>query len=84
MNENRDQLMKRVHTASFAVDDVKLFLDTHPDNKMALEYFDKYSMMRKQAVKEYEDQIGPLTVDGVKPSSDVWTWTQQAWPWEED
>lgn len=82
MMNNQDQLMKRVNTTSFAVNDAALFLDTHPDNRTALEYFDKYNMMRNQAVKDYEDQIGPLTIDGVKPSSEVWTWTQQPWPWE--
>lgn len=37
MNDNkpcRQELMNRINAASFAVDDVKLFLDTHPATRM--------------------------------------------------
>ena len=35
----RRELLEWINTVSFAVDDVKLFLDTHPCNAEALEYF---------------------------------------------
>ena len=56
MNDNkpcRQELMNRINAASFAVDDVKLFLDTHPCDKDAMEYFEKYQEMRKCALREY-------------------------------
>lgn len=43
MTENRlsrRELMEWINVVSFAVDDVKLFLDTHPCDAEALEYFD--------------------------------------------
>lgn len=36
---NRRELFEYINQISFAVDDVKLFLDTHPGNQKALEYF---------------------------------------------
>ena len=39
---NRRELFENINQISFAVDDVKLFLDTHPGNQKALEYFQKY------------------------------------------
>ena len=42
--------MNRVNAASFAVDDVKLFLDTHPCDKEAMEYFEKYQEMRENVL----------------------------------
>ena len=45
MNENRPckkELLEWINIVSFAVDDVKLFLDTHPCDKDAMEYFEKY------------------------------------------
>ena len=39
---NRRELFEYINQISFAVDDVKLFLDTHPGNQKALEYFQKY------------------------------------------
>ena len=43
MNKNckysREQLMNTINQVSFAVDDIKLYLDTHPDDEKALEFF---------------------------------------------
>ena len=36
---NRRELFEYINQISFAVDDVKLFLDTHPENQKALDYF---------------------------------------------
>ena len=38
---NRRELFEYINQISFAVDDVKLFLDTHPGNQKALEYFQR-------------------------------------------
>ena len=45
MNENRPckkELLEWINIVSFAVDDVKLFLDTHPNCTEALEFFDEF------------------------------------------
>ena len=45
MNENRPckkELLEWINIVSFAVDDVKLFLDTHPNCPEALEFFDEF------------------------------------------
>ena len=39
MNMNRDQLMDMINQASFAMDDVLLYLDTHPCDQAALNYY---------------------------------------------
>ena len=70
--------------SSFAVDDVKLFLDTHPNCPEALEFFDEFKKQRVQALKEYAKYYGPLTVDTAVPScSDRWNWINEPWPWQE-
>ena len=38
----RKDLLDWINVVSFAVDDVKLFLDTHPCNKEAMEFFDEF------------------------------------------
>ena len=47
---NRRELFEYINQVSFAVDDVKLFLDTHPENQKALEYFQKYKEKRIEAL----------------------------------
>lgn len=59
----RKDLLQWINVVSFAVDDVKLFLDTHPCDQNALAYFQEYSRMRNEALKEYAKYYGPLTID---------------------
>lgn len=87
MNENkpcRKELMNWINVVSFAVDEVKLFLDTHPCNQEALAFFDKYEKERRHALKEYAKYYGPLTLDTADLcESDRWNWINEPWPWQE-
>lgn len=78
---NEKTLMKRLNEASFAMDDVLLYLDTHPNDRNAMNYYHQVSAMRREAMNAYESQYGPLMVDAVK-SMDEWTWLTDRWPWE--
>lgn len=80
---NRRELFEYINQISFAVDDVKLFLDTHPENQKALDYFQKYKEKRIEALKEYAEVYGPLTVDTVSENSDCWSLINEPWPWQE-
>ena len=59
----RKDLLMQIGHASFAVDDVKLYLDTHPRDQEALDFFYEYNKKRNQLLKEYAKYYGPLTVD---------------------
>lgn len=78
---NQKQLMQWINMVSFAIDDIILYLDTHPDDEEALNYFNHYKELRKQALRAYADQYGPLTLDTAK-ASNHWCWATQPWPWE--
>ena len=79
---SREQLMDTINEVSFAVDDIKLYLDTHPDDKKALEFFKEKVMIRNEALKEYAAQYGPLTIDTAEDTcSRQWDWVMQPWPW---
>ena len=56
IDRNCSALLRKVYEASFAVDDVILYLDTHPDDQDALNYYQYVSELRKQAMDDYEDQ----------------------------
>ena len=60
---NRKELLDHINQVSFAVDEAKLYLDTHPCDPEALAYFKEYSQKRNKALKEYARIYGPLTVD---------------------
>lgn len=80
----RQELLERINEASFAVDEAKLFLDTHPCDEKAMDYFEKYSQIRNASLKEYAKYYGPLTVDSaVYSCKEHWDWINKPWPWQE-
>ncbi len=81
MNYNKNQLMKIIYESGLAAYDTVLFLDTHPCNSEALSYYAYMSQLNQNAVREYEEQYGPLTTDWAN-SGDAWTWVCTPWPWE--
>ena len=84
MKPCRKDLMRALNEASFAVDDVKLFLDTHPNDEEAMKYFCEYSEKRNALMKEYSKYYTPLTVDQADMScTDRWNWIHEPWPWQE-
>ena len=78
---NQKQLMQYINEVSFGIDELALFLDTHPMDQKALDYYEHLRVLRKKAVDAYTKHFGPLTYrDG--ETSDYWTWVQTPWPWE--
>ena len=45
--KNRQELFSWINKVSFMAYDMALYLDTHPDDQKALEFFQKYSQMRR-------------------------------------
>lgn len=80
-NSSCDALLKRVYEVSFAMDDVVLYLDTHPEDREALNFYHYVSNLRRQAVEAYEAQCGPLMFDQVQDEN-YWSWVNDPWPWE--
>jgi len=72
--------MRRVQTLDFALIETGLFLDSHPDDQAAMEYYHRLRDARTQAVSAYEEAFGPLTQMGVE--GDRWSWVDSPWPWE--
>ena len=79
-----DELLQWINAVSFAVNDVTLFLDTHPDDAEALEYFEEFRTQRTRALQEYSRNYGPLTIDTATATPcERWQWSTQSWPWQE-
>lgn len=74
-------MMQAVREAAFALIDINLYLDSHPDDEKAIVYFNKYQQINKEVRREYEERFGPLTASGVD-TCDGWTWVRDPWPWE--
>ncbi len=80
MNE-RNKLLKRLQVCDFVLTEMGLFLDTHPNHRAALEYFNKYLQMKKEVELEYTKNYGPIQFTD-NNNADTWNWIENPWPWE--
>lgn len=79
MNDRKKALM-RVQTYGFAIDEAVLFLDTHPNDAQAMQYYRETLMHYNEAVSDYISKYGPL--DFTQVSGNKWTWATDQLPWE--
>lgn len=76
-----NQEMTKITELSFALDELRLFLDTHPDCREALTAYAELRDQRAAAVAEYELKYGPLSSYGGGNRND-WDWGKGPWPWQ--
>lgn len=81
MAKNHEQSLRELQEVGFAVHELVLYLDTHPDCRKALSLYQKYRKKYAELLAQYEAMHGPMTAGGVN-SNDRWTWTGSAWPWQ--
>ena len=79
MND-KNRLLTELSAASFAVIEAGLYLDTHPNDRTALEHKKQYSEATDRLRAQYEQSFGPLFME-TSGSGDCWEWTQTPWPW---
>ena len=89
MSENRSlnqkQLLQEINEVSFAVNDILLYLDTHPCDEKAMKFYKDNASRRQELMKLYAREFGPLTVDDALESDDnIWKWMEQPFPWERE
>lgn len=76
------ELLKKISALSFVKVELELYLDTHPDCKMALDMYYKTLDELKMLTETYKNTVGPLTAaDSVDTES--WSWVNMPWPWQE-
>lgn len=78
----RDILIKKLSSYQFAVDDLQLYLDTHPLDSETISKMNDYSEKLNSLRKTYEEKFGPLTADDNMQNK--WKWIKAPWPWENE
>lgn len=79
-SNDKERLLYQVMAYSFAINDLNLYLDLHPDNKGMLDLFKKYVKEEKELCNEYVNKYGSLEVNEVKGQK--FDWINSPWPWE--
>ena len=75
---NREKLLRTLSSVQFALWELHLYLNTHPEDMTALGMHEKYAKKLQELTAEYEESFGPLsprTGEGIE-------WLKNPWPWD--
>lgn len=73
--------LSELQTLAFMLQELTLYLDTHRDDKEALEVYCEYQQLYAEAKKRYEEKCGPLT-NRTGCCGNEYRWLDDPWPWE--
>ena len=66
---------------SFAIQELALYLDTHRDDREALELYQQYQQMYHSCMMHYTERTGPMNHKS-PTSGPQYRWLDDPWPWE--
>lgn len=72
--------LTELQTLAFVIQELALYLDTHRDDKEAVEMYQQYQRLYNDGVKKYEKMCGPL--NHLSVSQGEYRWLDDPWPWE--
>ncbi len=78
-NCEKEELLSEIRCHEFAITELALYLDTHPEDRKALCLHKKYCNELEEMKDIYQRIYGPLTI--TYPCN-KWRWLEEPWPWE--
>ena len=72
--------LTELQTMAFVIQELALYLDTHRDDKEALELYRSYQKMYEECREKYEKMSGPL--NHMRSGEGEYRWLDDPWPWE--
>ena len=75
----RREMIQEIRCCEFAITELALYLDTHPDDQKALCLHRKYCKQVKELKDKYQKVYGPLTINY---HCNKLRWLEEPWPWE--
>ena len=76
-NMRREEMAMEIKAYQFAVTDITLYLDTHPDDEKALCLHREYARRLKELRDKYQKIYGPLTIEY---PCNKWRWLEEPCP----
>lgn len=83
--KNREELMSEIASISFALNDLTLYLDTHPDCPKGTALFYQLLEQRLNLLAEFAGKFYPLTQASMITGNydkNLYGWTEGPLPWE--
>lgn len=79
-SNDREQKMLKVMEYAFAIVDLNLYLDMHPEDMEAYRLYKSYIDEGRKAEQEYINVYGPLVITNADTSN--YEWLKNPWPWD--
>lgn len=76
----REVLLFKIMELDFAINDLNLYLDLHPEDSEIYEKFKKFTQEYLLLKDDYAKKYGPLSLD--QTSSSSYDWMKNPWPWD--
>ncbi|MBP3478376.1 MAG: spore coat protein CotJB [Oscillospiraceae bacterium] len=73
--------LTELQTLGFAVQDLGLYLDTHPHDREVMALYREYQKRYDACAEDYKRKYGPLNRRQV-PDTECYQWMTGPWPWE--
>jgi spore coat protein JB len=73
--------LSELQVLGFALQEMALYLDTHRDDKEALELYRAYQEIYHRGMMEYEENCCAMA-HGMPSNRDTYAWLDDPWPWE--
>lgn len=80
-NEKQYSLLL-VQMYDFISHDLGLYLDVNPNDEKVLNLRNKYMMMQRKALMDYENKYGSLNLNSTNLNNTPWGWDKTNFPWE--
>ncbi|MDR0406105.1 MAG: spore coat protein CotJB [Clostridiales bacterium] len=81
MNRNREMMLREIQELDFRVQDLRLYLDTHPQETAAAEAYNTAVKKGKAMTDHYEKLYGAVTPTGGGDAT-ARRWVEGPWPWQ--
>lgn len=75
-------MLTDIDSLCFALIDLNLYLDVHPEDKNKIELFNQYRIEQNELIRQYENRFGPLLLSSDSLNTYPWAWNNKPWPWE--
>lgn len=73
--------LSEIQALAFAVQELALYLDTHPEDRKALELYQQYQRLYAECMEKHQAHLGP-TNHQTPTDGDTYSWLDDPWPWE--
>ena len=83
MMQSQSQLMQSIYETGLSLDDTILYLDTHPNDMAAMDYYRKLRDAYHEQTIQYSRQYGPLYASKVFNCNNF-CWATNPMPWERE